>query len=162
LYVRLLAGLPPQLPAGLDVLLQVEEAPHSPLQALKAPPGFPSPRVLLRLMAKLEQIQATQVLTLDLAWLNPNLQKALAQHVWQASAHRLRGLPAPQRYTVMVCFLTQTYRDTLDQLVDMYSKVVTATYRRAQNDLETLAQRHRTLFRDALQRFHTIGQMLLS
>jgi hypothetical protein len=45
------------------------------------------------------------VLTPDLAWLNPNLQKALAQQVWQASAHRLRGLPAPQRYTVVVCFL---------------------------------------------------------
>ena len=106
LYARLLACLPPQMPAGLDALLQVEEAPYSPLHTLKAPPGLPSPRALLRLIAKLDHIQATQVLTLDLAWLNPNLQKALAQHVWQASAHRLRGLPAPQRYTVLVCFLT--------------------------------------------------------
>jgi hypothetical protein len=160
LYARLLACLPSQMPAGLDALLQVEETPYAPLHALKAPPGLPSPRALLRLIAKLDQIQATQVLTLDLTWRNPNLQKALAQHVWQASAHRLRGLPAPQRSTVLVCFLTQTYRDTLDHLVDMYSKVVTATYRRAQNDLDTLAKRHRTMFRDALQSFHTIGQML--
>lgn len=113
-----------------------------------------------RLIAKLEQLQATQVLTLELAWLNPNLQKALAQHVWQASAHRLRGLPAPQRYAVVVCFLLQTYRDTLDQLVDMYSKVVTATYRRAQHDLDTVVKRHRTMLRAALQSFHTIGQTL--
>jgi hypothetical protein len=82
--------------------------PYSPLHTLKAPPGLPSPRGLLRLIAKLDQIPATQVLTLDLAWLNPNLQKALAQHGWQASAHRLRGLPTPQRYTVLVCFLLQT------------------------------------------------------
>jgi hypothetical protein len=160
LYVRLLACLPPQMPAGLDALLQVAEAPYSPLHALKAPPGLPSPRALLRLIAKLDQLQTTQVLTLDLAWLNPNLQKALAQHVWQASAHRLRGLPAPQRSTVLVCFLTQTYRDTLDQLVDMYSKVVTATYRRAQHDLDTVVKRRRTMFRDTLQSFQTIGQML--
>ena len=160
LYVRLLAGLPSSMPADLDALVQVEETPYSPLHALKAPPGLPSPRALLRLIAKLDQIQATQVLTLDLTWLNPNLQKALAQHVWQASAHRLRGLPAPQRYTVLVCFLTQTYRDTLDQLVDMYSKVVTATYRRAQHDLDTAVKQHRTMFRDTLQSFHTIGQML--
>lgn len=141
LYTRLLACLPSQMPAALDALLQVEEAPYSPLQALKAPPGLPSPRALLRLIAKLDQIQATQVLTLDLAWCNPNLQKALAQHVWQASAHRLRGLPAPQCYTVLVCFLIQTYRETLDQLVDMYSKVITATYRRAQHNLDTMAKR---------------------
>lgn len=160
LYVRLLAGLPSSMPADLDALVQVEETPYSPLHALKAPPGLPSPRALLRLIAKLDQIQATQVLTLDVTWLNPNLQKALAQHVWQASAHRLRGLPAPQRYTVLVCFLIQTYRDTLDQLVDMYSKVVTATYRRAQHDLDTAVKQHRTMFRDTLQSFHTIGQML--
>jgi hypothetical protein len=40
--------------------------PYSPLHALKAPPGLPSPRALLRLITKLDQIQATQVLTLDL------------------------------------------------------------------------------------------------
>jgi Tn3 transposase DDE domain-containing protein/uncharacterized protein DUF4158 len=160
LYVRLLAGLPSSIPADLDALVQVEETPYSPLHALKAPPGLPSPRALLRLIAKLDQIQATQVLTLDLTWLHPNLQKALAQHVWHASAHRLRGLPAPQRYTVLVCFLIQTYRDTLDQLVDMYSKVVTATYRRAQHDLDTAVKQHRPLFRDTLQSFQTIGQML--
>jgi len=118
-YVRLLACLPSSMPADLDALVQVEETPSSPLHALKAPPGLPSPRALLRLIAQLDQIQAPQVLTLDLTWLNPNLPKALAQHVWPASAHRLRGLPAPQRYTVLVCFLIQTYRDTLDQLVEM-------------------------------------------
>jgi hypothetical protein len=160
LYVRLLACLPSSMPADLDALVQVEETPYSPLHALKAPPGLPSPRALLRLIAKLDQIQATQVLTLDLAWLNANLQKALAQHVWHASAHRLRGLPAPQRYTVLVGFLTQIYRDTLDQLVDMYSKVVTATYRRAQHDLDTAVKQHRPMFRDTLQSFQTIGQML--
>src|SRR5215212_7904019 len=62
LYVRLLAGLPSSMPADLDVLVQVEETPYSPLHALKAPPGLPSPRALLRLIAKLDQLQATQVL----------------------------------------------------------------------------------------------------
>jgi hypothetical protein len=160
LYVQLLACLPSSMPADLDALVPVEETPYSSLHALKAPPGLPSPRALLRLIAKLAQIQATQVLTLDLAWLNANLQTALAQHVWHASAHRLRGLPAPQRSTVLVCFLTQTYRDTLDHLVDMSSQVVTATYRRAQHDLDTAVKQHRPMFRDTLQSFQTIGQML--
>jgi len=55
----------------------------------------------------------------------------------------------------------QTYRDTLDQLVDMYSKVVTAMYRRAQHDLDTVVKRHHTILRATLQSFHTIGQTLL-
>jgi hypothetical protein len=139
----------------------IAEVSYSPLQALKAPPGLPSPRALLRLIAKPDQIRATQGLTLDLAWLHPNLQKALAQHVWQTIAHRLRGLPAPQHYTVLVCFLTQTSRKTIDQLVDRYSKVVTATYRRAQYNLDTMAKRHHTMLRATIQSFHTLGHTLV-
>ena len=160
LSVRLLAGLPSSRPANLAVLVQVEETPYSPLHALKAPPGLPSPRALLRLIAKLDPSQTTQVLTLDLPWRNATLHKALAQHGWHASAHRRRGLPAPQRYTVRVCFLTHPYRDTLAQLVDMDSKVVTATYRRAQHDLETAVKPHRPMCRDPLQSFPTMGQRL--
>jgi hypothetical protein len=118
-YTRLMALMPAEMPARLDALLQVEEPQRSTLQALKAPPGMPSPRALLQSTDKLEQMQAAQLLTLDLSWLNSNLQKAFAQQAWQASAHRLRSLPAPHRYTVLVCFLSQTYSDTLDQLVDM-------------------------------------------
>ena len=38
--------------------------------------------------------------------------------------------------------------------------MVTATYRRAQHDLDTAVKQHRPLFRDALQSFQTIGPML--
>lgn len=37
---------------------------------------------------------------------------------------------------------------------------MTATYRRAQHDLDTAVKQHRTMFRDTLQSFPTIGQML--
>jgi hypothetical protein len=70
------------------------------------------------------------VLALALSWLKNNLQTTLARQVSQASANRLRGLFAPQRDTLLVGFLRHTYRDTLDQLVDMDTKLVTATYRR--------------------------------
>jgi hypothetical protein len=72
-YGWLLAGRPSQMPADLDALLQVEETPYSPVPTLKAPPGLPSPRALLRLIATLAQLQATQGLPLDLrtVWLKP-------------------------------------------------------------------------------------------
>jgi hypothetical protein len=160
-YARLIACVPPALSPRLDALLQVgAEASFSPLQVLKAPPGMPSPPALSRLTAKLDQIQATGVLTLDLSWLNPNLQKALARQAWQASAHRLRLLHAPQRYTILVCFLRHTYHETIDHLVDMYQKLVTATYRRAEQDLEAAVTRSRVTLRGTLQSFHLMGQTL--
>jgi len=161
-YTRLLALMPSTLPPRLDALLQVEASHASSLQALKAPPGFPSARALLRLLDKLEQIHSMSVLALDLSWLNNNLQTTFARQVAQASAYRLRELLAPQRYTLLVCFLRHTYRETLDHLVDMYTKLVTATYRRAQHTLDTGAQRHRPMIRAALQSFQTIGQALLN
>ena len=67
LYTRMMACLPPEFPARLDVLLHVDaDARLSPLQALKAPPGIPSPRALSQLTTRLDQIQATGVLPLDL------------------------------------------------------------------------------------------------
>src|SRR5262249_61684636 len=156
-YPPLLPLMPSALPPRLEALLQVEEAHASSLQALKSPPGMPSAGALLRLLDKLDQIHATGVLSLDLAWLNNNLQTTFARQVAQASAYRLRGLLAPQRYTLFVCFLRHTYRETLDQLVDMYTKLVTAAYRRRQHTLDTGAQRHRPMMRAALQSFQTIG-----
>jgi hypothetical protein len=158
---RLLALMPSTLPPCRDALLQVEASHASSLPALKAPPGVPSARALVRLTDKLEQIHGTGVLALALSWLKNNLQTTLARQVSQASANRLRGLFAPQRDTLLVGFLRHTYRDTLDQLVDMDTKLVTATYRRAQHALDTGAKRHRTLLRAALQSFQTIGQTFL-
>jgi len=37
----------------------------------------------------------------------------------------------------------QTYHETLDQLVEMYDKLITATYRRAQRRLDEAVKRHR-------------------
>ncbi|MEE9146329.1 MAG: Tn3 family transposase, partial [Candidatus Tectomicrobia bacterium] len=158
---RMMALLPPALPARLDALLE-SPADHSrsPLQTLKVPPGIPSARALLHLTAKLDQIQHTAVLDLNLSWLNNNLQKTLAQHAWQSSTYRVRQLQAPQRYTVLVCFLHDVYHDTIDQLVDMYNKLVTSTYRRAQHDLDDTVKRRRASFHTALQSFYLIGQTL--
>jgi len=124
----MMALIQPALPARLDALLHVGTDDRlSPLHELKTPPGMPTPQAVSRLTAKLDCIQTTGVLVLDLTWLNNNLQKALARHAAQASVQRLRLLDAPQRYTVLVCFLMQTYHETLDQLVELYDKLVTAT-----------------------------------
>lgn len=161
LATRLLACVPVDVPAQLDTLLAVEaEERLSPRQTLKTPAGVPAPRALSRLTAKLDQIQALGVVTLDLAWLNQNLQNALARQVTQTSAHRLRALAAPQRDTALVCFLRQTYHETLDQLVAMYHKLMTGISRRAAPALDTAVKRSRATLRSTLQSFQWMGQAL--
>jgi hypothetical protein len=54
--------------------------------------------------------------------------------------------------------MTANVIDTLDQLVDMHSKLVTAMYRRAQHGLDEAVKRHRPTLRDALQSFHTTAR----
>src|SRR5262249_26691340 len=56
----------------------------------------------------------------------------------------------------------QTYRETLDHLVEMYDKLVTATYRRAQRRLDEAVKRHRRMLRATLQSFHTIRLTLFN
>jgi TnpA family transposase len=160
-YTQMIARLPTGLPARLDALLESPtDQTLSPLQTLKAPPGAPSPRALLKLTDKLDEMAQTDCLMLDLSWLNNNLQKTLAQYAWQSSAYRLRQLQAPQRYTVLVCFLHDAYHDTIDQLIDMYNKLVTGTYRRAQNELDDTVKRRRIPYHAALQSFYLMGQTL--
>ena len=160
-YTRLRALMPSALPPCRDALLQVEESHASSLPALKAPPGLPSARALLRLLDQLDQMHATGGRALALSWLKKKLQPTVARQVAQASAYRLRGLLAPQRSPLVVCLLRPTSRAPLDQLVAMDTKRVTAPYRRAQHPLDTGAKRHRPMMRAALQSLQTLGQTLL-
>ena len=41
-----------------------------------------------------------------------------------ASADRVRRMAAPRRHLALVCFLHQAWRDTLDQAVEMYGKLL--------------------------------------
>lgn len=83
-------SLSPEVKKKLDALLQVEESRVSPLQAIKQAPGLPSPAAMLRLATKLEQIEDTGILSLDLAWLNNNYQRSLTRYARRCSADKLR------------------------------------------------------------------------
>ena len=98
--------------------------PHSPLHRIKASSPNPSVGGMKRLLARLELIEATGVLEIDVGWINGNYQRILFHSVRIASADRVREMAAPRRHLALVCFLHQARRDTLDQAVDMYGKLL--------------------------------------
>jgi hypothetical protein len=67
IFARLTDRLSPNLQEKLDALLLAGASHRTPFQSLKQPPGRASPTALLRLADKLAQIQASDLLTVDLA-----------------------------------------------------------------------------------------------
>ena len=116
----------------------------------------------MRLLAeKLEVIEATGVLGIDLEWLNSNYQRALFHYVRKCSAHRLRELARPRRRTALVCFLRQSYRDAVDQAVDMFDKLLTRTVAHAERELDQHLREQRRTIRSALLSLRSVGKLIL-
>jgi len=78
IYERVTAAVPDKLVCLLDELLQVPaDETASSLQRIKNNPRNPSPEAMLALLQKLQLIEATGILAVDLSWLNSNYQRAL-------------------------------------------------------------------------------------
>ena len=150
-----------ELKDSLDTLLETGENRVTPFHQLKQTPGRPTPKAMLRLAKKLEKVEATKALTIDLSWLNNNYQRFLTRYARRCSADRLRNLQAPRRYAVMVCFLQQVYQDTIDHMINMHHKIMTAVYNRAQDDINEQHQKQRQMIRHSLATLHALGQIIL-
>lgn len=160
IFQRVMAAIAPETRARIDELLATE-GQTSDFQRLKEPPGFPSAHALLRLADKLDCIQATGVLSIDLSWLNNNFQKTQARRAQQYTAYRLRELQEDHRYSLLLCFLWQTYRDTLDQMVEMFDKLMTRLEHHAQSKLDESLKKQRTAIRTSLAMLKSMGAILL-
>jgi len=133
----------------------------TPFQALKQPAGRASPASMLRLSEKLTAIQDTGILQVDLGWLNNNYQRSLARYARRCSADRMRNLKAGHRHTVLVCFLWQVYRETIDHMIDMHHKLMLRVHNRAKEEMDGHTRRQRRMIRHSLTTLHTLAQVLL-
>ena len=161
IYERITGLLAEPFRAILDELLEGKAGSLTPFQRLKHPPGQASPKSMLKLIRKMEQIEETGSLAIDLSWLNNNYQRSLTRFAQRYSADRMRQLVPARRYAVLVCFLWQTYRDTIDHMVDMHDKIMTGVYSRAENQVDEEMRKRRKVLQASLDSFHTIGEILL-
>lgn len=167
-YDRAASALPGPVREALDALLLADGdvdnekgSGRSPLQAIKEPPGAPSPRSLLAEAEKLDALQATGVLDVDLSWMRASLRKALAHRARYSSAHRLREIRDDHRYAALACFLQEAHADTVDHVVDLHAKLVTRTYRRAERRLDADSKERRRVLAGSLRSLREIGRLVL-
>jgi hypothetical protein len=96
-----------------------------------------------------------------LSWLNGNYQRALFHQVRKTSLTRLRELAESRRHTASVCFLWQSYRDAVDQTVDMFDKLLTRAHTQAQNELDEQLCSQRQTIQVSLTALRSLGRIIL-
>ena len=65
------------------------------------------------------------------------------------------------RATLMVCFLHQAWRDTLDQAVDMYGKLLDCNRKLVEDRLDDMLKAQRHAVDRIVQRYRRLGAVLL-
>ncbi|MGC1953325.1 MAG: Tn3 family transposase, partial [Gammaproteobacteria bacterium] len=162
IHEQIARALPAAMASVLDDLLIMPAGKKvSALQRIKANPRNPSPEAMLALVHKIQTIEATGVVQIDLSWLNSNYQRVLFHYVDKCSIARLREVITPRRHAALICFLWQSYRDAIDQAVDMYDKLITGVYTQAEFDLDEQLRQQRKTLRSSLATFKSIGALIL-
>ena len=162
IFKRLAGTIPLHLARTFNELLEVEEGQHvSGLQRIKANPSKPSADAMLKLTDKLAAIESTGVLEVELSWLSRNYQRALFHYAKQATAKQLRELSASRRLATLVCFLVQSYRDAVDQVVDMFDKLMTRTQTLAKNEIDERLKQRRKAIQKSLSALKSLGDVIL-
>ena len=70
-------------------------------------------------------------------------------------------MAAPRRHLALVCFLHQAWRDTLDQAVDMYGKLLDRSRKLVEHRLDEKLKAQRHAVDRIVQRYRDIGAVLL-
>ena len=162
IFQKVAGSLPQDFSKALDELLDVQPGEAvSPLQNIKANPAKPSAQAMLSLVGKLKTIEATGALAVDLGWLNGNLQRALFHYVRKCSVDQLRQLEEPRRKATLLCFLWQSYRDSLDQAVDMFDKLLTRVHTHAEHELDERMREQRRTIQALMVVLRALGQIIL-
>ena len=150
IFEKVASKLTPVIRESLDNLLIVGTETYSKLYQIKEVPQKPSVKGMKLLATKLEMIEQTGVLDLNLEWLNNNYKRYLSRYVTHCDAKRLRELAPLHRYTSLICFLQEAYQDTKDHIFDMYRKAVNRVYEQADRSVDAYNKSKRGTTRSCL------------
>lgn len=101
----------------------------------------------------------------QLAWQFPLLELGRTPNTFAAVILDVDGreavMVAPRRRLALVCFLHQARRDTLDQAVDMYAKLLERSRKLVQNHLDAKLKAQRHAVDRIVPRYRGMGEVLL-
>jgi TnpA family transposase len=122
----------------LDQLLQVDQTlGMTRLSWLRRPATMNSPKAILKTLHKLNFLNQQGIADWNLAHLNPNRLKFLAQLGKRSSAQALQRNATPKRYSILVAFLYQIRTEVIDEAIDLFIRCLSDTYARARGDRQS-------------------------
>lgn len=76
--------------------------------------------------------------------------------------NRLRKVEPARRHGSLVCFLWQSYHDAVDQVIDMFDKLITRVHTQAKQELDDQMCAQRRAIKVSLAMLDTIGSIVLN
>jgi TnpA family transposase len=137
LFEVIAARLPGGLRAAIDLLVEVPEGDaRSSLFGLKDYPKSATPGAIKGDIARLHLVEELLAGGADLGEINPKVIRQLGQLGRRYDAGDLRRFAKPKRDALVACYLIETRKTLLDQLVEMNDQFLTGMNRRAQNTVK--------------------------
>jgi TnpA family transposase len=146
-FVRIAEDFPPALCQQLDALLQVlPDDARSTLLHLKEYPPAASAGVVLTYLTRHQLVRDIVAGQIDLRQHNPELIHHLALMTKRYDVQALRRFAATKRHALLACFLVETEKTLLDQVIALHDQFLTTMSRRSRHAFE---EQHRQLRRRA-------------
>ncbi len=150
------------LAEDLDALLLAEEPNHpTPLAAFRQSATSNSPKTILAGLTKLEKLQKWKVGNWNLAAVNPNRRKQLAQIGYRSTAQALSRMKKTRRYPILLAFLAQLHEEVLDELVELFDRLLYNISSRADRKLNEIRQQIALLAGDKIKLLQGLVQILI-
>ncbi len=141
-FQRITERLNPSLREAIDALLAVPDESRSMLFQLKAYPPEATPPAIVTYVERCRYLERLGLGTLALEDISPELVQHLAQLIRQYDVNDLKRFAPVKRYALIACFLIETQKTILDQVVEMHHQCLTGISRRARHAFE---RRHKVL-----------------
>ena len=150
------------LAEDLDGLLRAEQPNRpTPLAWLRQSATSNSPKTILEGLGKLGKLQKWQVGNWNLSSVNPNRRKQLAQIGFRSTAQALSRMNKTRRYPILLAFLSQLHEEVLDELVEIFDRLLAAISSRADRKLIEIRQEIALLAGDKIKLLQELVKILI-
>lgn len=162
IYRRIASLIDEPFAEGLDALLQAAEPNRpTPLAWFRQSATSNSPKTILAGLSKLKKLQQWRVGGWDLSVLNPNRRKQLAQIGFRSTAQALSRMNKERRYPILLALLAQLHEEVLDELVELFDRLLYNISSRTDRRLTEIEQEIACLAGDKIKLLQALVKILL-